>query len=362
MVGLSGATSCLHGPWFFSTWYFSFLVCLIARVCFFAVNMSFCVVCTLTALIGFLVAVKDRNKAYTSISALFLGAYPHRAVKAWMGTSIVLLLLYLGCVLWGHHWYKTKIDVPEDHDAVVDDTITENRTVTFKSKYQRRILSVVACVLMCVAQGAIVYGIQKSLQSKRSDEVVSIAIALMTSGSHFLWTFLTKKLTEFEKHDTLTGKRNWDFSKILLLKLANVVVIYVIKERVSSTVDPTSCFGPDCACTLKELGYQFLFLLLSDMTVGNAVEVGSAFMRWKCKSLVDRCCHNVEKGDFALMDEFDVAQEHVELLYRQFLVVLGSFVFPLITIVAVAANLAEYVGFMTGCHPRGLVRVLVIKA
>jgi hypothetical protein len=46
-----------------------------------------------------------------------------------------------------------------------------------------------------------------------------------------------------------------------------------------------------------------------------------------------------------VQETFDVAQEHVQLLYRQFLIVLGSFVFPLITIFAVAANLLEYDSF-----------------
>ena len=41
-----------------------------------------------------------------------------------------------------------------------------------------------------------------------------------------------------------------------------------------------------------------------------------------------------------------MAQEHVQLIYRQFLVVLGAFVFPLITIFAVAASLLECVPLM----------------
>jgi hypothetical protein len=40
---------------------------------------------------------------------------------------------------------------------------------------------------------------------------------------------------------------------------------------------------------------------------------------------------------------FDVAEEYTELLYRQFLVLLGTPVFPLITLFAVVSFGVEYV-------------------
>ncbi len=53
---------------------------------------------------------------------------------------------------FGHKWYMSKVDVPEDHDSEFDDRITANAAVTFSSKYWRRIASIAACVVMCVAQ------------------------------------------------------------------------------------------------------------------------------------------------------------------------------------------------------------------
>jgi hypothetical protein len=95
---------------------------------------------------------------------------------------------------------------------------------------------------------------------------------------------------------------NWDFGKILLLKLANIVVIYVIKERVTTTSE-VACdelANPDCNCPLKAAGYQFFFLLLSDMTIGNIIELGTAFMRWRCKTCLDRF-KKAGVGDFDRM-------------------------------------------------------------
>lgn len=41
--------------------------------------------------------------------------------------------------------------------------------------------------------------------------------------------------------------------------------------------------------------------------------------------------------------EFDIAEEYVELLYRQFLIMLGISVFPLLTLLAAAGFFVEYV-------------------
>jgi hypothetical protein len=157
----------------------------------------------LPAVIGYFVAVSNkREPSYHGISQLFLGAYPSSALRAWKGTSVVLLFLFIacGCVsfacrpcrLLGRFWYASKIAVQEDHDVAADDSIPENRLISYKKKYWRRVGSIFACFCMigtqvsaagfgailwcqkalgCVftrfpLQGAVVYGIQKGLASK----------------------------------------------------------------------------------------------------------------------------------------------------------------------------------------------------
>ncbi len=47
--------------------------------------------------------------------------------------------------------------------------------------------------------------------------------------------------------------------------------------------------------------------------------------------------------------EFDIAEEYTEVLSRQFIVLLGVAVFPLITVMAVASFAVEYVSIV--CLP-----------
>ena len=51
------------------------------------------------AVIGYFVAVKGADRAnFKGVSQLFVGAYPPSAVKAWKGTSVVLILEFLACM------------------------------------------------------------------------------------------------------------------------------------------------------------------------------------------------------------------------------------------------------------------------
>jgi len=298
-----------------------------------AVNVALLIV----AFVGYMFAVGDIYDKYKGITVLFLGAYPTSAVKAWRGTSVTIILVFFFLSLWGHRWYKAKIDVRQDHDVAIDDSIPENSQVTFKTKYYHRIISICLCGVMCFVQGVVVWGIEKGLGAK-TGEVASVAISVLTTVAHMIWTAGVNFLTEFEKHDSLTGKRNWGFSKLLLLKLTNVVVIYFVKQLV---LQNTINAGTDeCTCPLRQMGYQFFYLLVSDMTVGNIGGVLTARFGWKVRMCLNRF-KDVKQGDNALKDEFDVAQEHVGLLYRQFLILLGTFVFPLLTLFAVFANLLD---------------------
>ena len=64
-----------------------------------------------SAVIGYFVAVSNkREPSYRGISQLFLGAYPTSALRAWKGTSVVLLFLFLvagwvGLVFWNSRPY-----------------------------------------------------------------------------------------------------------------------------------------------------------------------------------------------------------------------------------------------------------------
>ena len=66
------------------------------------------------------------------------------------------------------------------------------------------------------------------------------------------------------------GHSAWDFGKLLCLKLVNIIVLYIVKRYVQLTKDADcGTVAPElCKCPLESMGYQFLFLILTDLLVG----------------------------------------------------------------------------------------------
>ena len=55
--------------------------------------------------------------------------------------------------------------------------------------------------------------------------------------------------------------------KSYILKLANILILYIVQHEYSSTNAVTG------GCSLRSVGSQFFWLILSDFTVGNIIEV-----------------------------------------------------------------------------------------
>ncbi len=60
----------------------------------------------------------------------------------------------------------------------------------------------------------------------------------------------------------------WDFGKLLCLKLANVIILYIVKRYVQ-LAEKTECTASIelCKCPLSGMGYQFFYLIFTDLVV-----------------------------------------------------------------------------------------------
>ena len=61
----------------------------------------------------------------------------------------------------------------------------------------------------------------------------------------------------------------WDFGKLIVLKLVNIIVLYIVKRYVqlAHDVDCGTLSQELCNCPLEGMGYQFFFLMVTDLVV-----------------------------------------------------------------------------------------------
>lgn len=109
-----------------------------------------------------------------------------------------------------------------------------------------------------------------------------------------------------------------------------------------SPIVPTSSpSAPTCAlqCEIGNLGNQFLTLLLADLILNNFIRLAYPFFGWK----VAACCSGKktsrESDDCRI--EFDIAVNYLDLLYRQFVIYLGTPFVPFLPLLGIFINLIQ---------------------
>ncbi|KAH3765164.1 DUF590 family protein [Pelomyxa schiedti] len=144
-----------------------------------------------------------------------------------------------------------------------------------------------------------------------------------------LWSWIAVKLNTFERHTTRSTFKSHLLFKWFIFKCTFHAGWYLINI-------PTS---EERVCGLVYMGDQFLSLIFLDLIVGNFLEVVVPlvlpYIRKQCAS------YEGSQELRKLRPEFDLTEEYLEILYRQFIIFLGIPFFPLIACIAVFATLLE---------------------
>eukprot|EP00455_Lapot_gusevi_P055350 TRINITY_DN8996_c0_g2_i7.p1 TRINITY_DN8996_c0_g2~~TRINITY_DN8996_c0_g2_i7.p1 ORF type:complete len:152 (-),score=52.04 TRINITY_DN8996_c0_g2_i7:67-522(-) len=84
---------------------------------------------------------------------------------------------------------------------------------------------------------------------------------------------------------------------------------------------------------------QFFWLLILDLCVST---VGGIAFPVVMNALTAKAAETSDRSNQESKQDFDLADEYVEVVYRQFIVMLGSLVLPLLPAVALVGNVFEY--------------------
>ena len=153
--------------------------------------------------------------------------------------------------------------------------------------------------------------------------LISLAISSVISVVNFLWKTVCTKLTNFEKHKTWSGYRTHNTFKRLFFKLINVFVMGFTKGFFN------------VPCVVRTLGNQYLIQMLLEFFVFNGTELIVPYCKTTLKSFFNK------GGDEDIKPEFDISDEYLEVVYRQYIVYCGMASFPMITLLASIASVFE---------------------
>lgn len=92
-------------------------------------------------------------------------------------------------------------------------------------------------------------------------------------------------------------------------------------------------------CEIGNLGNQFVSLLIADLVLGNFIRLAWPLIGWKLYN----CCtgKKASRESESGRIEFDIAINYLDLLYRQFVVYLGTPFVPFLPLLGIGVNLIQ---------------------
>jgi hypothetical protein len=298
-------------------------------------------------LIGFFVHLglsADVSSFIDFVNLFFVSNYSPKLYFPWIGLNAAnyAIALSFAPIYWLLvRWTYSRRNIHDPEEDLGDplssnETIIENLSVSSRSRTLRVMTSYLLFV-STVAVSGLLSSAFTTLDTVIDEQYqitvtfwgslgVSTAISILTTFTGTLWQKLCYTLTNFERHNTWTSWRKHNLFKYVVFKL--VLVYVVVNIRIFFSVQ----------CPIRELGEQYVVQLVLDIFVGNIGEivvpfVYSRLLQW----------WNPEKA--LAQDnrpEFDVAEEYLELIYRQYVVYCGMTSFPFMPALGALANFIEF--------------------
>ena len=268
---------------------------------------------------------------------LFVSEFPNNLHKGWQAINslcIIVILLY-GPVYYRHvkALFDEKHETDNEGEQYVNsefDVIKGNEHFSELNRYVRRLFSYFCFTCLLVAQGFGSFYITKAIATTGS-VVVSVIITILVSVLNFTYKKICGQLTNFEKHKCWSKFRKGNTFKFISFKLLNIAIVYSAKNYESDGK------AKNAECPLETIAVQFFFLILLDVVAMNVVELVAPPLVAKLKSKIVKISSDQEK-----LAEFDVSEEYLELLYRQYLVYMALSVFPLVAVLALFGAIVEF--------------------
>ena len=211
-----------------------------------------------------------------------------------------------------------------------EERIIKNRFVRRADRVKRVVASSLAFVAFIVASTALTLGINYAqARGALGSGLSSVAASAVVIVINLLWKVVCRSLTKLEQHATWSMYRVSNTIKFFLFKLVNGVSLMLA----------TSFVLRDDKCAQPAIRQQLLALFLLDIFVANLQELVTAFAR---AALGKRLGENNRQADNASLPNFDISNEYLEILYRQFLVFLGLPLVPELAALAAVGNVVEF--------------------
>lgn len=236
------------------------------------------------------------------------------------------------------------VKFPNFSKAKLDETDIILENVKYQKRYYlvvlRRMLSYGMLILLLLLQGGVAYGItygQAAFVDNFKDTNDPVAQVIVVVGSVLIGLGITVVNVLYGQFATQMNKfemysNYWIYglaysTKMLIFRASQLILVNIAKSQTINLICPIFAFGS-----------QYFSIMMTDLIVGNALQLVIPIVSY----IIARRCSSSHSSNDDLKPEFNIAEEYISLIYRQFIIYNAMVSFPLAPTVGVIAGLIEY--------------------
>lgn len=287
-----------------------------------------------------------------------------RQSKAWFWCSTVMMILYLllgfSYGIWERFVFRRR---PKEHlmyvmknPEQITDAIPVNIAMPRRQRYMWRVVSITCAVACFAAATGILYGIivgenlliratftnRTSLSRATLTSLVSILSGIALAILMLIWNPVCALLTRLERHKSWSRFRISMAAKLIGFRMMCLVVLFVLQAKVLVQ------YQPNDDCLFLDGGTKMTTILIVDILLMNLISLLQALLSVRVKRFIytrrpqwkpEECDLDDEE---TLKSEFNLSDELLQIIYRQFVTYIGSMVFPLIAFICLLGAVFEY--------------------
>ncbi|EGC29449.1 hypothetical protein DICPUDRAFT_158970 [Dictyostelium purpureum] len=235
---------------------------------------------------------------------------------------------------------NNKVDFEDGFDS--DDIILKNVNLSGKKRIIRRVISYsIFIILLCIST-VLCALVLKLINSYKENNFLSLSLvtsfisAAIIRIINVIYDQISIYLTRFERHSTWTLFKIHNTLKLFVFKVVNVIILYILRDQIFEKITHIAILE---GCPLVDAGSQFLLILVLDLTLSNLWEIIYSLI---FAAIGKRREQSGKRSSDYYKPEFDLSEEYLEILYRQFIVYLGIPIYPIVAVFGVACNIVEY--------------------
>jgi len=302
--------------------------------------------------------VIDEWRAKDAFNNLYISTFSTDIFPYWVASSCVMIIvmfcvgpLYGGRVTLYFKMRKEK-DTQSTLAGTERDIIKKNRDVHFCNRWSRVFLSYIIFVILLFLSGVAEFFIVIIEEIFAGSYVSAFTLAIFVWVINWFWRRIAAWMSKHEKHKTHSSKRFHYGLKAMLFRVCSIVVLWITRffvweaygDKIQTAPylsDITDNGGHGHACGLESTGNLFVIMVIAEIVISIFVEFFQVLIHYLRKRF--GILKKKYEGHHArCWPEFDVTEQYIEVLYRQFLIYVGFTIVPILPLIGLIGNEIKY--------------------